>query len=655
MRRRREIEVKVMKYGWCNKRLFVNLTNREIRKAPLPKPLALNFIGGRGINSKTLYDLVTPETDPLGPENALLFAVGPLNGTLVPGSSRYTITALSPSTVVGDDKPCLGDANAGGFFGPELKFAGYDQIIVTGASDALVYLWIDDENVAIKKAVHMRGFDTWRTDDVIKEEVRDPEIQTACIGPAGENLCRNACIVSGGRISKGVAGKCGIGAVMGSKRLKAVAVRGSGGVKVARPEELQKATAEAIDTLYSDTQSRLYSKYGTSCLVDAHQSTGRLPTKNYQETQFDQYEQINAEALEKKYWIKSKACFGCPLHCRHYFKVNSGPYECDGEGPEYVTLGGFGSKCGNSNLESILYANTLCNRLGLDHQGVSSAIAWAMECSQRGIIDKRTTDGLLLEWGNHYTMIELIERIAFRKGFGNLLAEGAYRAAKAYGKGSEEFVMHAKGQDPAITDPRAAKAWGLGYAVSSRGGDHLRALPTAETFFTPEEAEKLFGTREAVLPRGVKGKGRLVKWCEEQRALADSLEMCKFVTRTVLMPPKWATRFFNVVTGLNFSPGQMMKTGERIINVERAFNVRQGLVRKDDTLSNRFLKEPIPAGVAKGEVLRLEPMLDEYYEARGWDLKTGIPSKTRLKTLGLAAIANDLDRIENNRKILREK
>jgi len=267
-----------------------------------------------------------------------------------------------------------------------------------------------------------------------------------------------------------------------------------------------------------------------------------------------------------------------------------------------------------------------------------------MECTQRGIIDKRKTDGLVLEWGNHEAMIELIKRIAFRKGFGNILAEGAYRAAKALGKGSERYVMHSKGQDPAITDPRAAKAWGLGYAVASRGGDHLRALPTAETLFTPEEAEKLFGTSEAVEPRGEKGKGRLVKWCEEQRAVADSLEMCKFVTRTVLMPPKWATRFFNAVTGLEFTPEQMMETGERIVNVERAFNVRQGLLRKDDTLSERFLKEPIPGGIAKGEVLKLEPMLDEYYEARGWDIETGIPKKQKLEKLGLTSIAKDLAR-----------
>jgi aldehyde:ferredoxin oxidoreductase len=638
-----------MKYGWANNRLVINLTNGKIRKEPLPRSLAINFIGGRGINSRTLYDLIDAETDPLGPENVLLFAVGPLTGTLVPGSGRYTITALSPSTVVGNDKPCFGDSNSGGFFGPELKSAGYDQIIITGKSSRMAYLWIDDDSVAIQNATHIKGKDTWETDTIIKEEVGDPEVQTTSIGPAGENLCRNACIVGGGKVSKGVAGKCGIGTVMGSKNLKAVAVRGSKGVKVAKPQALEKAVLKAVETLYSDSQSILYSKYGTASLVDSHQSTGRLPTKNYQETQFDGYEKINAEALEEKYWTKSKACFGCPLHCRHYYKVKSGPYACEGEGPEYVTLGGFGSKCGNSNLESILYANTLCNKLGLDHQGASTAIAWAMECWQRGILNKDDTDGLVLEWGNPEIIIELIRKIVFREGIGNILAEGAYRAAKTFGKGSEKYVMHAKGQDPAITDPRAAKAWGLGYAVSSRGGDHLRALPTAETFFTPKQAEKLFGTREAVERSGVKGKGRLVKWSEDQRAVTDSLEMCKFVVRTVLMPPKWAKRFFNAVTGLDYTERQMMDVGERIVNVERAINVRQGLTRKDDTLSERFLKEPIPTGVAKGEVLNLRPMIDEYYEARGWDVETGVPKRQRLEKLGLKTIARDLERIQKSK------
>lgn len=637
----------ITKYGWTDQRLIIDLTKEKVVKEPLPQSLPHNFIGGRGINSITLFNLVKPGTDPLGPNNVLLFGIGPLTGTLVPSSGRFTISALSPLTVVGKDKPCFGDSNSGGFFGPELKFAGYDQVIIKGKAKKPVYLWINDETVNVRSAEHLWGMNTWETDEAIKKDEEDPDIQTACIGPAGENLSRMGCIVSGGSISKGIAGKCGIGAVMGSKNLKAVAVRGSKSVKVARPEELEKTVEQAIQALYNDPSSIAYSLYGTPSLVEAHHWAGRLPTRNYQATEFDGWADINAEALEK-YWVKSMACFCCPLHCRHYYIVDSGPYECSGEGPEYVTLGGFGSKCGNRNLESILYANTSCDQLGLDHQNTASTIAWVMECWQRGILTKQDTDGLVAEWGNHEAIIELIRKIAYRKGFGNLLAEGAYRAAKVVGKGSQKYVMHAKGQDPAISDPRAAKAWGLAYAVASRGGDHLRALATAETFFSSEEAEKLFGAKEAVERFGIKGKGRLVRWCEDQRAVADSLEMCKFVVRTVLMNPNWLAKLFNAVTGLNSTAQQMMEVGERIVNVERAFNVRQGITKKDDTLSERFLKDPIPTGPAKGEVLNLEPMLKEYYDARGWNVETGIPTKKKLGELGLKKWLKNFRQLESS-------
>ncbi|MEM2703536.1 MAG: aldehyde ferredoxin oxidoreductase family protein [Candidatus Bathyarchaeia archaeon] len=625
-------------YGWNKKRVIVDLTLKKIIKQPTPTELLHDFIGGRGINSRTLFELVNPKIDPLGPENVLIFGVGPLTGTLVPGSGRFTVSALSPLTVVGEGNPCLGDSNSGGFFGAELKFAGYDQLIIVGKAKRPVYLYIEDENVEIRSADDLWGLSTLDTDEAIKEEIGDPDVQTACIGPAGENLCRMACIVSGGKISKGSASKCGMGAVMGSKNLKAVAVRGHGSVKIANPSQLKEIVAEAIKILYSDPSSVIFSLYGTASLIEVHQFLGRLATKNYQETQFEYWEEISAEVLHKNYWTKSEACFSCPLHCRHRYLVKYGPYATSGEGPEYVTLGSFGSKCGNKDLESILYAHTLCNALGLDELNVGSAIAWAMECWQRGILKNDDTDGITLEWGNHEAIIQLIKKIAYREGFGNLLAEGAYRAAKKLGKGSEKYVMHVKGQDPAITDPRVAKAWGLGYAVASRGGDHLRALPTAETFFSQDEAEKLFGTKEAVEALGIKGKGRLVKWCEDQRALADSLEICKFIVRTALMPFKWVTKFFNAVTGLNFTEKQMMKTGERIINVERLFNIRQGLTRKDDALPERFLKEPVPTGPLKGEVLNLEPMLAEYYKARGWNVKTGFPTEKTLKKLGLGKL-----------------
>ncbi|MDO9065650.1 MAG: aldehyde ferredoxin oxidoreductase C-terminal domain-containing protein, partial [Chloroflexota bacterium] len=284
-----------------------------------------------------------------------------------------------------------------------------------------------------------------------------------------------------------------------------------------------------------------------------------------------------------------------------------------------------------------------CNQLGMDTLNSGSTIAWAMECWQRGVMGPSDTGGTNLDWGNEQAMVDLLHRIAARSDpFADLLAEGAYRASKRWGRGSQRWVAHAKGSDPALSDPRTAKAWGLGYATASRGGCHLRALATGETFFTPQQALEMFGSEDAVKARGVKGKGRLVRWSEDQRAVADSLETCKFIVRTSLMWPQWEARFLNVVTGLNWTAEDIMRTGERITNIERAINVRQGLTRKDDTVSDRFLYDPIPAGPAKGEVLNLKPMLDEYYEARGWDLVTGYPCEETLTRLGMEGILQDL-------------
>jgi aldehyde:ferredoxin oxidoreductase len=629
-----------MKYGWTGRRLVVDLSSRTWSVEQLPDELLRTYIGGRGLNSRMLYDRVKPGTDPLGPDNVLIFGVGPVNGTLVPGSSRVTVTALSPLTLIGDGAACFGDSNVGGFTGPEIKFAGYDQILFLGQADSPVYLWIDDDRVEIRDAQHLWGLDTSETDKTIRRELGDEEIKTACIGPAGENQARLACIIFNRHRA---AGKSGMGGVMGSKKLKAVAVRGTGGVPVARPDELLQVVEEAMETLYEDPSALAWSRYGTPSLLRPHQAHGRLATLNYQRTQFDNWEKLTADALADQYWTATKACFGCPLHCAHWFVVPSGPHASYGEGPEYVCTGGFGSKCGNDDLSAILYCHSLCNKLGLDEQNTGSVLAWAMECWQRRFITEKDTD-LKLDWGNTEAMAELIQRIAFRSDdLGTLLAEGAYRAAQAIGQGSEDFLIHVKAQDPALSDGRVAKAWGLAYAVASRGGDHLRALPTGETYFTPEEAEEMFGSAEAVHPAGVKGKGRLVKWSEEQRAAADSLEVCKFIVRTSLMRPEWVARFLNAVTGLDYSGDDMMKIGERIVNLERAFNVRQGLTRKDDALPERFLKEPVPDGPAKGRVMELEPMLDEYYEARGWELKKGYPMRRTLEELDLGDIADELE------------
>ncbi len=623
-----------MLYGWTGKRLVVDLSSQKTGIENIDAEMRYRFIGGRGLNSATLFNELPEGCDPLGPENILLFAVGPCNGTLIPGSSRMTITALSPSVFVGDDRPAFGDANAGGFWGAQLKFAGLDQIKITGRSEKPVYLRVCNGKAELKDASHLWGKDTWDTHRAIQAELGSSKARIASIGPAGENKSKMACVIND---MNRASGRCGIGAVMGAKHLKALVIEGNRKVPVADKSAIFQLLKRSKDLLKKDKSSAEYSREGTLSLLAHHQKAGRLATRNYQATQFEGWEQISSAAMQKGYWKGSKSCHACPLHCSQSFRIDQGPNKgVWGDGPEYVTMAGFGSKCGNNHLESILQANMLCNRLGLDAESTSSTIAWAMECFEKGLLSENDTDGLNLGWGNHSAILALLPKIAYRKGsFGSLLAEGAYTAAKRLGRNSLRYVSHAKGQDPAITDPRAAPAWGLAYAVSSRGGDHLRALPTAEHSFSAEEAEKLFKSKAALDPDSIEGKGYLVKWCEDHRAVADSLEICKFIVRTALLRPIWMARYLQAVTGWDITEDELMTIGERIVNVERLFNIRQGLTRKDDTLSERFLKEPIPSGPAKGRVLNLEPMLAEYYQARGWDPETGRPTRAGLERLGL--------------------
>lgn len=621
-------------FGWAGRILRVDLSRKKQVATELSKELALNYIGGRGVGSRILYNEVKRGVSPLGPDNKLIFAAGPLVGTLAPCSGRYSVTALSPLTVVGDGQPGLGDANCGGFWGPELKYAGYDHLVIEGRAETPVYIQIYDDNVKIKDARHIWGKDTWETDRIIKEELGDHDAQIACIGPAGEKLVRFANIIC--NLAR-AAGRTGMGAVMGSKHLKAVVVRGNREVKVAKPKELERATGEMLDVIKGDISYQAISTYGTGYLTLVLNELGKLGTRNNQTGVFERAEDISGEKFVEKFKIKSKACHACPIHCSHFYILKDGPYAgVYGEGPEFTDLGCFGAKCGNSNLPSTLAAHILCNKFGLDTQSCGSTIAWAMECWEKGLISKRDTDGLILDWGNHEAIIELINKIARREGFGGLLAEGSYRAAKILGKETERYTMVVKGVEVPITDPRGHKSWGLGYAVASRGADHLRAL-------IPHRREDLLTER---------GCGSLVKHWEELRALADSLQICKFIARGKLAPTylETVTKLFNAVTGLSFSQNDLLTIGERIINVEKIFNIRQGASRKDDTLPIRYLKEPMPEGPAKGQVVNLDMMLDEYYEIRGWDRKTGIPTRRKLVNLGLSEAAEELEGLTRTRQ-----
>lgn len=621
-----------MRYALPERILKVDLSKEKIVKEPLPEEFARTFLGGRGTNAKILYDELKPGTDPLGPENILVFGIGPANGTLAPASGRYNVSARSPLTGF------FGDANSGGHWAAELKYAGWGNLIFYGRAKKPVYLWIDDNDVEIRDASHLWGKDTWVTEDMLIEELGDPKINTAYIGPAGENLVRFACIMNE---KTRAAGRTGMGAVMGSKKLKAIAVRGTKGVKVADIQGLLDFREEANRLISTDLFYELYSRYGTPGLMTIYNEFGATTCFNSKETYWKGAEKLYGEVCEEKLTKKITACFSCPLHCSRFYEVKTGPYACIGESCEFENLAAYGTRCGNDNLESVAYASTLADQLGMDTISSGAVIAFAMECWEKGLITGKDTKGLDYSWGNADTIIESLRLIAQRKDFGNLLAEGV-RIMSQRIKGSGKFAIHIKGLETPAVDPRGMQGYGgLGYAVASRGGDHLRAL-AALGYSLPYRAKKLFGTDKAADRFSIEAKGAVVKFHEEMRAVVDSLDICKYITRTALLLPEVVAKMINALTGWGVDRQEVLRIGERIVNMERAFNVREGLTRKDDTQPERMLKEPIPSGPSNGYVVNLEPMLDEYYTLRGWDLETGYPTRKKLVELGLDYVAKDL-------------
>ncbi len=609
-------------YGWSGNILKIDLSDNLSKSVPTPRDLKLNFLGGRGGNSKLLYDLTDENTHPYDAENPFIVGTGPLAGTFAPSSGRYTVTAKSPVNNM------LCDGNSGGHFGPELRFAGYDHLVVTGKARTPVYVYIEDDNVEIRSAEHVWGKDIWESDRILREET-DVDVQILLIGPAGENLVKTSCVIN--NLSR-AAGKCGMGAVMGSKKLKAVVVKGTKGVELYDPDRFLEEALKTKEDILNDPLAKSLSTYGTPALLMIANEQGWLNSYNSQRGDFEHAEKLSAEHLTENYFIKNKGCFMCYIHCSHFYAVKKGKYRTYGEGPEYEQTGGFGSGCGIDDPEAVLYLNTLLNKLGLDVITTSRTVSWALEAYEKGVIDKETA-GMELKWGDSDTIIELVKMIAFREGFGNVLADGAYEASKKLG--GEEFVIHTKGVLHCASDPRGKKAYGLGYAVASRGGDHLRALPTAEYAFPPERAEKMFGTRKAADRFSIEGKASLVIWSEHVAALADSLGICKFMTNLIYgFSVEHMANLMTYATGIDFTEERLMKIGERIINLERLYLVRHGVTRKDDTLPRRYTHEPNPSKGAKNQVVELDPMLDEYYRLRGWD-EEGRPGKEKLDELGL--------------------
>lgn len=612
-----------MTSGWTGRALNVDLTSGKIQPYNLEKPILKKFLGGRGLTSYYLFEELKEKTDPLSPENILLFSAGPLVGTMWPTSSRITVAAKSPLT------NGLGYAHAGGYFGPELKFAGYDLIHISGKARNPTYLHVENEKATLKSATHIWGKTTSETIKTVQEETG--RCRVACIGPAGENLVRIASIMTD---RDRAAGRCGLGAVMGSKNLKAVAVTGKNKVEAARPERFRELCLAALKRWSpQNPQLKGLSNLGTPWLIATKNETGDLPAKNHQTARFPWAEQISGETVREKYFVKPETCYSCPIHCRAYARVTEGKYApLEGSRPEYESIDSLGPMCWIADFSVIMKANQLCGELGLDTISTGVTVSFAMELYEKGLISKKET-GLSLEWGDAESTLELIRMIAYREGFGDVLAEGTARASERIGGQASTFAMHVKGMEIPRQEPRTLKAFGLGHAVSNRGADHLYALPTIDSARKTDVAKQLFPGKpvEQILDtKNPTYKPEIVVFSENYCAITDALGVCKFTTtETYVFVPSDLARALTALTGEDFTEADLLNCGERIVNLERCFNVREGFSRKDDQLPQRFLKESL-----EGSTVELDQMLSKYYRLRGWS-NQGIPQKRKLSELEL--------------------
>jgi len=615
--------------GLAGSVLRVDLSHGRVRREPTELDLVRAFLGGRGLNVARLLQELPAGVEPLAPEAPLLVGVGPFVGTSFPGGARFNITARSPQTGI------FGDSNAGGFFGPELRFAGIDQLVITGRAAHPVFLWIDDDRVEFKDARGLWGMDTVQATAAIQHELGSHDIQVAVIGPAAEN----GVLFSGvfANLSRPAA-RTGMGTVMASKNLKAIAVRGTGEIHVADPGRFRECIARLNERIFSHPDYEIRSRLGTTRLIKSLQAIGGLPARHFQSGLFEAADAVSGETIEERFKVRGKACFACNIPCSRYLVVDDPRFPgLRFEGPEYEPLAGFSVRVGNADLPLALAAVDRCNRVGMDAISVSEMVAWAMELGQRGMLASAEADGLDLEFGNGETILALVEKIAGRDGFGDVLADGVRAAAHRIGRG-QEIAMEVKGLELFQADVRAMKGYALGNAVASRGADHLRSEPWFEFSGDRDEAVRRYGIPEAADRLAWKGKGRLVTHFEEMAAISDALGVCKNTYNNMeVLDWDETAELLVAATGWPWTGEEVRRVGERIVNAERVLNARWGITRRDDTLPRRFLDEPAGPldSPSAGSVVELGPMIEEYYEARGWDEATGLPTAAKLRELGL--------------------
>ena len=628
-----------MPNGYHNKILRVDLSTRDVAVEEPGEMFYRTYLGGWGTIGHYLLKELKPGVDPLGPDNLLIFAAGVVTGAPVGGSGRHAVGGKSPLT------GAFGAAEAGGYWGAELKRAGWDGIVVSGRAENPVYLWIRDDVVEIRDASHLKGRQTADVEAMLRQELGDRRVRVAQCGPAGENLVRFATVMHD--VNR-AAGRTGLGAVMGSKNLKAVAVRGSGRVDLADPDRVRGVARWLRDHFMEYGYTRELHDHGTASFVIHLSASGGLPTRNFQQGSFEGAASITGETMTDSILVEGASCFACPIYCKRRVQTE-GRYRVEPTygGPEYETLAALGSCCGIDDLEAIAFGNQMCNGYGLDTISTGVAIAWAMECFERGLLTREDTGGLELRFGNTDAMLELIEQIAHRQGFGDLLAEGCLRAARSIGRGTERYAMHVKGQEVPMHEPRIKFGLDLGYATSPTGADHMHNIH--DTMFTreglPLRTMRGLGILDP-MPADYLGpeKVRLISYYITWRLLFNCLLLCMMLRESY--GPTQIEDLVQGVTGWNTTMFELMKVSERAMAMARAFNYREGFRASDDVPPWRF-STPFESGPAQGVQVpenEVRQAIELYYEMNGWDKETGAPTAAKLHELGVGWIADHVHR-----------
>ena len=613
--------------GYMGNILRINLSTGKTAIEELPEELARLFIGGRGIAAKILFDELKPGIDPLSPENKMIFTTGPLANTAAQSCSRWMVTTKSPLT------GGYFRSSAGGGFGAEIKSAGFDVLILEGKAEKPVYIMIKDQTVEIKDAANLCGMLNEETAAAIKKEQGNDKIKVASIGPSGEKLVRFSAIYDDRR----TAARGGVGAVMGSKNVKAIAVKGTHKVQVADKEKLLEINRKQADFVQNQPQLQGFRHLGTAAAAGFCHEIGVYPVKNFKKGVF---KEINGKLTPEKVeeiFVKDVHCHLCMIHCGSILHVKEGDYAGDPvEGPEYETFYSFGGELLNSDLGMIIEANRICDDYGVDTMTAGCCVGFAMECYENNILSKDDLDGIDLKWGDTKAIITLLKKIVKREGIGNILAEGTKMAAQKIGKGSGKYSIQVKGLELPGYEPRGLKGAGLNLATAALGASHCVGQ-------CPQEIMGATGVDRFT----VKGKGALCKLNQDKTAAYETGIVCIFPMQFNLIDINALKDMINYATGLDSlkDEADMFKLGERIWNIERAFNIREGFSRKDDTFPERFLKEPMEDGPAKGQIFEIEPLLDEYYAARGWGVENGFPTRATLESLDLNSVADELEKL----------